>query len=117
MNSKRFNAAEKHFEKKRIQLEKRIKSLEQQLESAHRDTRIFRSRMEFLEIENEELKDWVERLLQYTELSKEDIKAACEKDKCMGEAVSWLTRFAGLCMDIPGNPLFNNRRNQNQEDT
>lgn len=111
MKSKKFNAAEKHFEKKRIQYEKRIKDLNQQLESAHRDTRIFRSQAEFLERENEELKDWVGRLLQYTELSKEDIKAFCEKDKRMGEALSWLTRFGGLCMDMPGNALFNNRRN------
>ena len=111
MKSKKFNAAEKHFEKKRIQYEKRIKDLNQQLESAHRDTRIFRSQAEFLERENAELKDWVERLLQYTELSKEDIKAACEKDKRMGEALSWLSTFGGLCMDMPGNALFNNRRN------
>ena len=29
------------------------------------------------------MKDWIERLLQYTELSKEDVKKACEKDKAI----------------------------------
>lgn len=46
--------------------------------------------------ENEELKEWIERLLEYTELSKDDIKAACEKDRRMGEAMSWLSRFGGM---------------------
>lgn len=99
---KKFNAAEKHFEKKRIQYEKRIKSLEQQLESAHRDTRHFRSKFEFLERENEELKNWVERLLEYTELSEEDIKAACEKDKKAAEALSWLNKFGVISQLIGG---------------
>ena len=40
-----------------------------------------------LETENAQLKDWVERLLEYTELSKEDIKAVCEKDKRLGESL------------------------------
>ena len=93
---KKFDAAEKHFEKKRVQYEKRIKDLNQQLENAHRDTRYFRSRYEFLQRENEELKNWIERLLEYTELSKEDIKAACEKDKRAAEALSWLSQFGIL---------------------
>lgn len=60
---KKFDAAEKHFEKKRIK---------------------------------EELKEWIERLLEYTELSKDDIKAVYEKDKRMGEAINWLSRFGGM---------------------
>ena len=93
---KKFDAAEKHFEKKRIQYERKINDLTQQLENAHRDTRHFRSLYEFAERENEELKAWVERLLEYTELSKEDIKAACEKDKRAAAALSWLQRFGIL---------------------
>lgn len=96
MKGKKFNAAEKHFMKKQEQYQKQIKSLETQLENAHRDTRIFRTRAEFLERENEELKNWVERLLEYTELSKEDIKKACEKDKNLAEASKWLLQFSNI---------------------
>lgn len=99
---KKFDAAEKNFEKKRIQYERRIKDMEQQLENAHRDTRLFRSRFEFAERENEELKNWVERLLEYTKLSKEDIKAACEKDKKMAEAASWLSNLGMLSQFLGG---------------
>lgn len=93
---KKFDAAEKHFEKKRIKLENEIKSLKTQLDSAHRDTNHYRSLYEITARENEELKEWIERLLEYTELSKEDIKAACEKDKRMGEAAKWLFQFGGM---------------------
>lgn len=110
MKGKKFNAAEKHFEKKRIQYEKQIKYLEEQLKQSRFEMRIAIEKREFFERENQELKDWVERLLQYTELSKEDIKEACEKDKRMGEALAWLSNFGGLCMDMTGNTLFNNRR-------
>lgn len=93
---KKFDAAEKHFEKKRIKYEAEIKSLKSQVENAHRDTRHFRSLYEITARENEELKEWIERLLEYTELSKDDIKAVCEKDKRMGEAMNWLSRFGGM---------------------
>lgn len=93
---KKFDAAEKHFAKERERLDKEIKYLKQQLENAHRDTRLFRSRLELYERENEELKNWIERLLEYTELSKDDIKQACEKDKNMAEAAKWLLKFGSL---------------------
>jgi len=90
MKGKNFNAAEKHFEKKRVQLERRIKDLNEQVENAHRAYYDYRFRAELLERENEELKDWVERLLQYTELPLEDIKAACEKDKAAAKNLEWI---------------------------
>jgi hypothetical protein len=46
------------------------------------------------EQENHALRDWVERLLEYTELTKEDIAKACEKDKQMAETAEWLQRFS-----------------------
>lgn len=96
MKGKKFDAAEKHFEKKRIAYEKQIKELDRQLECSHRDLRYFRSRAEFYERENDELKRWIERLLEYTELTKEDIKAACEKDKRMAEAAEWLIKWGNI---------------------
>ena len=116
MKGKKFTAAEKHFEKKRIQLDKRIKYLEEQLDLTRRELRDTIAKYDFCKRENEELKDWVERLLQYTELSKEDIKEACEKDKRLGEALSWLSRFGGLSLDSSVGTLFNNRKNPDISD-
>ena len=52
-----------------------------------------------LQIENEQLKDWVKRLLEYTNMSEADIKAAVEKDKAIADstkALSYLMSFAKL---------------------
>lgn len=78
---KKFDAAEKHFQEKLEKLRKekdywrglalekqqRVSDLETELETAKSTV--------------EQQREWIERLLQYTELSKEEIRAACEKDK------------------------------------
>ncbi len=99
---KKFDAAEKHFEKKRIQYERHIKYLEDQLSIARAELRAVIAKYDFSERENEELKNWIERLLEYTELSKEDIKAACEKDKKAAEALEWLNKFSTLSQMLGG---------------
>lgn len=96
MKGKKFDAAQAHFEKKRLQYDKTIKYLRDQLENAHRDCYTYKSQRDFAEREVEELKKWVERLLEYTELSKDDIKAVCEKDKKMADAVTWLQNWGGM---------------------
>ena len=96
---KNFDAAEKHFEKKRIDYEKRIKGLSVALSESREQTEQYKKLYDGLKYENEQLKAWVERLLEYTELSVEDIKQACEKDKKLGEAagmMSALFKMGGL---------------------
>lgn len=88
---KNFDATEKHFEKKRIDYEKRIKCLSVALSESREQTSQYKEMYEGLRNENEQLKAWVERLLEYTELSMEDIKQACEKDKKVGEAMSMMS--------------------------
>lgn len=94
-HGKKFDAAEKHFEKKRVQLERDIKSVKEQRDTFYKQMIEYKSKFEFLERENEELTNWIERLLEYTELTKEDIKAACEKDKRMAATMKWLTDWSG----------------------
>lgn len=78
---KKFNAAEKHFIEKEQRYQKQIKNLEQL--NAAQDLEIARLKVAIKERDNQILlqTDWINRLLEYTELNKEDIKAACEKDK------------------------------------
>lgn len=81
MKGKKFTAAEKHFQEKEVKLRKDIQYWQElaisrakyitELETALRDVTAKVSQQQ----------DWIERLLQYTELSQADIKAACEKDK------------------------------------
>lgn len=95
---KKFDAAEKHFEKKRQEYENTIKRLNNTLKESRAETIKYKTAYENVIGENEQLKAWIERLLEYTELSIEDIKEACEKDKQMGEAAKMLTglmKFTG----------------------
>ena len=85
MNSKNFTAAEKHFAKKQEQYERQIKSMRSTIVEQNATLTELSNNNQKLKVENAQLKDWVDRLLEYTELSEADIKAACEKDKKLAE--------------------------------
>ena len=88
---KKFDAAEKHFQKIRLQYEHRLNRLATENANLRRQLSVNTEKLHNIEIENEQLKEWVERLLQYTELSKEDIKIVCQKDKDMASAVNMVS--------------------------
>lgn len=92
---KKFDAAQKHFEDKKIELEKQIKALTARVSEQNKTISEQRGQIDALSSENQQLKEWIERLLEYTELSKEDIKAACEKDKKIASAMSVFGLFGG----------------------
>ncbi len=92
---KKFDAAQKHFEGKKIELEKQIKVLTARVSEQNKTISEQRGQIDALSSENQQLKEWIERLLEYTELSKEDIKAACEKDKKIASAMSVFGLFGG----------------------
>lgn len=92
---KKFDAAQKHFEGKKIELEKQIKTLTARVSEQNKTISEQRGQIDALSSENQQLKEWIERLLEYTELSKEDIKAACEKDKKIASAMSVFGLFGG----------------------
>lgn len=90
---KKFDAAEKHFEKKRIELDKEIKYLQGRV--SEQNSIITKQTGTIIELtaENRQLHEWIERLLEYTELSQEDIKTACERDKRICAALSYIEQF------------------------
>lgn len=92
---KKFDAAQKHFEGKKIELEKQIKALTARVSEQNKTISEQKGQIDALSSENQQLKEWIERLLEYTELSKEDIKAACEKDKKIASAMSVFGLFGG----------------------
>jgi len=93
---KKFDAAEKHFKKKEEDYQRRIRNLESTIAQLQSDMSRLAGENGELLAENDSLKDWVERLLTYTELSKEDIKAACEQDKKRDEALIGLVNFGKM---------------------
>lgn len=93
---KKFDAAEKHFKKKEEDYQRRIKYLEGAVSQLQSDMSRLAGENGTLLAENDSLKDWVERLLSYTELSKEDIRKVCEQDKKRGEALATFSSMAKM---------------------
>lgn len=95
MKGKKYDAAEKHFKKVEDKLHKQIKYLESMFDSAMLNLKATKNELADVRKENEQLRDWIERLLEYTELTKEDIKKACEKDKQLADSLGLFNRLSG----------------------
>ena len=83
MKGKKFTAAEKHFQEKEAKLRKEMN--EWRTVASERAENIVELEEELRQAKSTiaQQQDWIERLLQYTELSLNDIKAACEKDRAV----------------------------------
>lgn len=93
---KKFSAAEKHFMKKEQRLNRQIKSLYLANESLRQENFDFAEQLRLAQSKIVSLQDWVDQLLEYTKLSKEDIRAVCEKDKDLNMAVSAINYMLGM---------------------
>lgn len=93
MKGKKYSAAEAHFSKLIANRDREIKRLNDKVESLRSEVSSRDMKISTLEEENRKLQDWVDRLLEYTELSKEDIKSACEKDISRSEALNSLVNL------------------------
>lgn len=80
---KKFNAAEKHFEKKRLQLNRIISSLETELENVRQDNQNLHNRCDELETENGNLKELNQKLLETSNISLEEVKMLIQHEKEM----------------------------------
>lgn len=93
MAKKKFDSAKKHFEKERLKLVDQIKAHQSFEHELLEENNRLQERVHSLEREKAELKDWVNRLLEYTELSKEDIKKVCDGDKKLINFASYLNKM------------------------
>lgn len=74
MGKQKKSAKDIAFEKERCQYKKKIRELDQCLSKTKAETDDLRQHIASLETENATLQDWVDRLLEYTELSEEGRK-------------------------------------------
>lgn len=95
-HGKKFTAAEKHFNEKKVVLEKRIKARDELIIEQSLKVKTLTNRVNELEAQNAQLQDWVNRLLEYTELSEDDIKKACEKDQQIASLFGFLNNTSIL---------------------
>ena len=93
------------FEKERNKLKKEIRELERQL--IEKNQLLAKNEAEIKQREEEllqkiaEQEEWIERLLEYTELSKEDLQEVIEGEKTKAEVANKIKQFASI-----GDALF-----------
>ena len=89
MKGKKFDAAEKHFQEKEVKLRQEMREIKEQ-DSLIGDRNIQLIEInEKLEKENADIKEKLQKLLEYSKLTENDITTALHKDEM-------LTKFSGF---------------------
>jgi len=94
--SKRYSAAQKHFNKLAGRLRKEVAATRKECVLLSQEVRLLKAENENLKYENQQNRDWTKRLLEYAELDKSDIKIACEKDKEVAGLIGMFRQFSNL---------------------
>jgi len=85
------------FDRERAKLKKQKREVEEQLRVRDKAIESLMDRISELENVIVQKDEWIERLLEYTELTKEDLKAMIEKDKATAEALKTFNSLIGFC--------------------
>lgn len=85
------------FERERTKLQRQKREAEEQLKDKDIAIKSLTDKISELEYIIRQKDEWIERLLEYTELTKEDIKAMVEKDKATAETLKTFNSLMGLC--------------------
>lgn len=81
------SAKDMAFDKERAKYRHEIRELQYQISEKEIEIKILNNLIEAKESKIEELNDWIHRLLEYTELSKEDTKRFIDKEKKAAEMI------------------------------
>lgn len=84
------------FDKERAKIMKQKREAEEQVKARDKVIKELTDKVAELESVNNQKDEWIERLLTCTELSKEDLSAALEKDKAMVNAAKSLEAIMGF---------------------
>lgn len=98
MTGKKWSAAEKHFNEMAMDLRRESRRVEAERNQLKDINKKLLEQVEIHRSEIDRLNKWVDRLLQYTELSKADIDKACQRGKSiasMGELLGLVRGFGG----------------------
>ena len=95
----RKSAKDLAFERERTKLQRQKRELEEKLRDKDKIINSLTDKISELENIINQKDEWIERLLEYTELSKEDLKTVIEKDKSVAKAVESLKNI----MSVAGN--------------
>ena len=91
--SQKRSAKDMAFERERAKYRKQIRELQSELRAKEAWIADLKEELSAKETEITEKEDWIRRLLEYTELSQEELKMLLEKEKATADIMDELSKI------------------------
>lgn len=91
--SQKKSAKDMAFERERAKYRKHIRELQSELRAKEAQIEDLKEALSAKETEIAEKEDWIRRLLEYTELSPEELKNLLEKEKATADIMDELSKI------------------------
>ena len=89
----KLSAKDKKFQEERIKFRQTLRELEKEVNFKNKEIDELKIENTELESKIRELQEWIDRLLEFTELSKEQINDMIQTDKNMKKWVRYLMQY------------------------
>ena len=90
------------FDKERAKFRSEIRNLEQDISNKDKEIRQLKAMVSYKEREITEKDDWIRRLLEYMEMSEEDLKKFIEKEKLGSEIIDKISGIGKIFSRLGG---------------
>ncbi len=94
--SQKRSAEDMAFERERAKYRKQIRELQSELRAKEACIADLKEELSAKETEITEKEDWIRRLLEYTELSQEELKMLLEKEKATADIMDELSKMQAV---------------------
>lgn len=99
------------FEKERVKFRKKIRELESEINDLQLAVMQKDNELNIVRNELSQKEDWIRRLLEYTELSENDMKAIIDKEKSVATAMKRFGELGNILVSGMGMIQRNQERN------
>ena len=93
------------FDKERAKFRKQIRELERELNQRDTQVMLLREQLSLAEKKNQELQEWNDRLLAYTEMSEDDMRAVIRKEKDSAQVMESVNALFGVSKKLTSSYL------------
>lgn len=90
------SAKDMAFDRERAKYRKQIRELQSEIQTKDTQIEELKEELRFKETDIAEKEDWIKRLLEYTELSQEDLRILLEKEKATANIMGELSKMQDI---------------------
>lgn len=88
------------FDKERYKYRHEIRELQREIKEKLREIEVLNRKISELEESIRQKDEWIRRLLEYTELSEEDMKSQIQKDRNVSEVISHMEEMNNIILGL-----------------